>query len=129
MKVLLDQGLPRRAAQRLRELGWSAQHVGEVGLSHATDSEILVEAAVQCATVVTLDADFHMLLALSGAKLPSVVRLRLQGLGADAFVELLLELAPRFADAARAGALITINALTLRIQRLPIVSKMSRESL
>jgi hypothetical protein len=37
---------------------------------------------------VTLDADLHTILALSGASGPSVIRLRLQGLGALAVAEL-----------------------------------------
>ncbi len=34
MKLLLDQGLPRSAVQRLADMGISAEHVGEVGMAH-----------------------------------------------------------------------------------------------
>ncbi|MGH8285469.1 MAG: DUF5615 family PIN-like protein [Steroidobacteraceae bacterium] len=37
IKILLDQGLPRSAAARLREAGWDAVHAAEVGLERATD--------------------------------------------------------------------------------------------
>ena len=51
-------------------------------MSRATDEEILAFSLEKNAIVVTLDADFHTILAVSGASGPSVIRLRLQGLGA-----------------------------------------------
>src|SRR5437016_8475324 len=46
-------------------------------------------AVSENATVVTLDADFHTILAVSGAAAPSVIRLRRQGLRAPAVVEII----------------------------------------
>ena len=37
MKLLLDQGLPRSAAELLRQKGLDAVHTGECGLSVASD--------------------------------------------------------------------------------------------
>ena len=56
-------------------------------MSRATDQEILAWAVGENATVVTLDADFHTILAVSGATAPSVIRLRMQGLNAPGVVE------------------------------------------
>lgn len=39
--LVLDQGVPRDAASRLRDLGYDCVHVGEVGMSTAADGEIL----------------------------------------------------------------------------------------
>jgi predicted nuclease of predicted toxin-antitoxin system len=63
MKLLLDHGLPRSAARLLREGGIDTLHVGEVGLAAATDNEILEKGRQEDRVVVTLDADFHSLLA------------------------------------------------------------------
>jgi predicted nuclease of predicted toxin-antitoxin system len=41
LKILLDQGLPRRAAAILRDRGLDAVHAGEAGLSAATDLDIV----------------------------------------------------------------------------------------
>jgi predicted nuclease of predicted toxin-antitoxin system len=67
MKLLLDQGIPRSAALLLRETGVDAVHTGEIGYATAEDAAIIERARQEERVVVTLDADFHTLLALSGA--------------------------------------------------------------
>jgi len=49
----------------LRQAGFDAVHTGEIGLAEAPDEEILRRASLEDRVVVTLDADFHALLALS----------------------------------------------------------------
>jgi predicted nuclease of predicted toxin-antitoxin system len=80
MKLLLDQGLPRSTVLHLRNQQIEAVHVGDRGLATATDSEILDVGRQEGMVVVTLDADFHALLALSGVTGPSVIRIRIEGL-------------------------------------------------
>jgi predicted nuclease of predicted toxin-antitoxin system len=80
MKLLLDQGLPRSAVTELASLGWDVVHVGEIGMAAATDQEILRRADAEQRAVVTLDADFHTMLALQGASSPSVIWVRIEGL-------------------------------------------------
>lgn len=89
MKLLLDQGLPRSAVALLRQAGIDTMHVGDVGHAGADDTVILQLARADDRVVVTLDADFHTLLALSGAANPSVIRIRIEGLRADALAKLL----------------------------------------
>jgi predicted nuclease of predicted toxin-antitoxin system len=57
-------------------------------MAKAADDEILAWSLGKNAIVVTLDADFHTILAVTGASGPSVIRLRIQGLSAQAVVEL-----------------------------------------
>src|SRR2546426_46744 len=71
VRLFLDQGVPRRTAVILREAGVDTVHAGEVGLSMAQDR-------ANEAVVVTLDADFHAQIALSGETSPSAIRFRLQ---------------------------------------------------
>lgn len=66
IKLFLDQGLPRSAAGLLRERGWDVQHVSERGMSRAEDATILLVARQEERVLVTLDADFHTLLAIAG---------------------------------------------------------------
>lgn len=80
IRLLLDQGLPRSTVAQLGERGIDACHVADIGRSHAADFEIIELARHQGQVIVTLDADFHRLLALSGAHGPSVIRIRQKGL-------------------------------------------------
>ena len=84
LRFILDQGLPREAAIILRAAGVDCVHAGELGMAAAQDSEILGWARLNAAVVVTLDADFHAELAVTGAALPSVIRIRLEGLAGAA---------------------------------------------
>ena len=67
MRLALDQGVPRDAAARLRGLGHECIHLAEIGMSKAADEQILAFSLENNAIVVTLDADLHTILALSGA--------------------------------------------------------------
>ncbi len=68
MKFLLDQGLPRSAATLLTARGHETVHAGDIGPADAADSVLLAKALADECTVVTLDADFHALMALSGSE-------------------------------------------------------------
>jgi predicted nuclease of predicted toxin-antitoxin system len=72
---------------------------------------------------VTLDADFHASIALSGATSPSAIRLRMQGLKGPEVARLLLDvLSAREAQLA-AGALITVQHGRLRLRSLPVARR------
>jgi predicted nuclease of predicted toxin-antitoxin system len=123
LKLLLDQGVPRRAAALLREAGHDAVHASEVGLSSADDREVVRWCLANGATVVTLDADFHTLIALSGERTPSAIRIRAEGLGAPAVARLLVDVIEAHGEALAAGALLTLRPGRLRLRRLPITRR------
>lgn len=121
MKLLLDQGLPRSAASILRSQGIDAIHTGEIGLATADDPTLIRFAEQQDRVVVTLDSDFHALLALSGAAKPSVIRIRIEGLRAELLVRLLKALLAERSDELDRGALVTVQPRRIRIRYLPII--------
>ena len=90
MKLLLDQGLPLSAAALLRDEGVDTIHVGEISMSEAEDEDIIQRARDESRVVATLDADFHTLLAMHTAVMPSVIRIRIERLRAQALTDLLL---------------------------------------
>jgi predicted nuclease of predicted toxin-antitoxin system len=119
--LLLDQGLPRSTILYLRDAGLEADHVGEVGLAAAADSAILARARDQAQIVVTLDADFHAQLALSGAVGPSVIRIRIEGLKAKELADLLVRVLEQCREDLKSGAMVTVTESSIRVRRLPLV--------
>lgn len=120
MKLLLDQGLARRTAELLRSVGIDATHVAELGMGKAADSEILKQAHDTSAIVVTLDADFHSLLAILGADSPSVIRIRIERLKADQAADLLQAVLVQVADDLADGIAFTVQPNRIRLHRLPL---------
>ena len=121
MKLLLDQGLPRSAASLLTAAGIDTVHVGDLGLSAAEDAVILQSGHEEGRTVVTLDADFHAILAMSGAIDPSVIRIRIEGLRAHNLVELLLTVIAQCTTDLERGAAVTVQSGRIRIRLLPLL--------
>jgi predicted nuclease of predicted toxin-antitoxin system len=122
VKLLLDIGCPRGAARLLTEAGFESAHGAEFGLGTAEDTRILEVARRGGFTLVTLDADFHTLLALSGEASPSVIRVRQEGLRAPELTALLLEVLRRCRQPLEQGALVSVrSAARLRLRLLPIV--------
>jgi predicted nuclease of predicted toxin-antitoxin system len=81
--ILLDQALPVRAAVILREDGWNALHAREIGMRDSSDDDILERAARESRVLISLDPDFHHILALTSAVRASVVLIRQQWLRAS----------------------------------------------
>lgn len=121
MKLLLDQGLPLSAAALLRDAGIDTLHVGEIGMSEAEDAEIIQRARNEGRVVATLDADFHILLALDEAISPSVIRIRIERLRAQALTDLLLTVIAECQEELEQGSAITVEPSRIRIRRLPLV--------
>lgn len=125
MKLLLDQGLPRSSAALLRERGIDAFHVGETGLATASDQAILEAARLDGRVIVTLDSDFHTILALDGAAGPSVIRVRWEGLKGPGVADLIRQVIGLCRDDLLAGVVVSVTPAGLRLRRLPV----ARESL
>jgi predicted nuclease of predicted toxin-antitoxin system len=119
LHLLLDQGLPRSAAEQLRTGGTNCIHVGEIGLPSTTDVEILDWARVRGAIVVTLDTDFHTILAVQNSSRPSVIRLRLQGLNGVAVAKLVSQILEQYKAELEAGCMITSKLRKTTCRLLP----------
>ena len=121
MRWLLDQGLARSAAEALCLAGHDAVHVGEIGLADASDASILVlAAAAEQRVIVTLDADFHALLAMSAATQPSVIRIREEGLKGHQAARLIQAIHAQFAATLLNGCIVTVVRGSARLRFLPI---------
>jgi len=121
MKLLLDQGLPRSTVNFLEEAGIPAVHVGDIGMALSDDNLILEKAGNDGMTVVTLDADFHVLMALRKALKPSVIRIRIEGLKGKQLADLLQFVLSKCEIEINKGALITVKDTGIRIHLLPVI--------
>ena len=119
MRLLLDQGTPRSTAALLRQAGFDAVHTAEIGMAEATDEEILRRASLEDRVVATLDADFHALLALPQATKPSVVRIRIEGLRAEALCAVLQDVIRQCSPDLESGAMVSVQENRIRVRRLP----------
>lgn len=121
MKFLLDQGMPRSTVAQLLDQGFEAEHVGQLGMAMALDEEILEAAAHRDAIIVTLDADFHALLASTQATTPSVIRIRIEGLKGEDVVSLLEQVVAAIEAELDAGAAVSVTMSGIRVRLLPLV--------
>lgn len=121
MKLLLDQNLSAHAAVILRSAGIDAVHAREVSLATAEDERILEWCRVEERVIVTHDADFHALLAVAGARTPSVVRIRIEGLRDEALAALILRVITTSAADLEHGSAVTVTATSVRVRTLPLV--------
>lgn len=120
MKLLLDEGIPWRSAAILREAGHDAKHVIDLDMGGAPDAAILATALADGAVVVTLDSDFHQLLALTGAAQPSVIRIRQEGLSHQTTADWIARVAATVGHELAQGVAVSINTETLRVRKLPL---------
>jgi predicted nuclease of predicted toxin-antitoxin system len=120
MRLLLDQGLPRSAVGYLIVAGHDTKHVGDLGMASASDAEILSMARRMAAVVVTLDADFHQLLATGKHLEPSVIRLRVEGLKGKNAALLIVAVIETVGSDLESGAAVSVTERDIRVRRLPI---------
>lgn len=121
MKLLIDANLAPRVADGLRDAGFEAVHVADIGLLTGTDDEIFDRAAAEGLSVVTADSDFGMLLAMRRATSPSVIHLRhVAEMRPSDHLDLLVANLPQIADALDEGAIVSLGPSRLSVRDLPI---------
>lgn len=121
MNLLIDANLSPKVAGALRNAGFDAVHVGDLGLLTASDDEIFDRAVTDRSVVVTADSDFGTMLALRRATSPSVVHLRhVAELGPDEHIALLVANLPVIEGDLGRGAIISLSPSRLAIRDLPL---------
>jgi len=123
VKFLLNMNLPRELGRQLASLGHACRHAGDIGLARAEDSAIVVEARRAQETVLTHDLDYGNLLAFSGEAGPSVVIYRLENTLTLNLLQRLVGVWSQFDSPLQEGAIVVIEDASVRIRRLPIVSR------
>lgn len=89
-------------------------------MQQAADEEILARAARDGSVIITLDADFHALVAIRGLRGPSVVRLRQEGCKAERVIAILRDVLFRHRIQLANGCLISATERRATLRMLPI---------
>jgi predicted nuclease of predicted toxin-antitoxin system len=92
----------------------------EIGLASAADAEVLDAARAERRICVTLDHDFHAILAETGATTPSVVLIRMQQAGYAETGQLILRVLREVDSQLERGAAVTATRRGIRLHSLPL---------
>jgi predicted nuclease of predicted toxin-antitoxin system len=105
----------------LNASGHDAIHVVEIGLMTASDPEIMQAAAEGDRVLITADSDFAAMLALGGARAPSVILLRsADHMRPPGQADLLVGNLPAVEGDLAQGAIVSMTRRHLRVRELPI---------
>ncbi len=124
MRLLLDENLSYRIVDQLVNAGHNAVHVTTVGLGNTDDDAIFPWARRERRIVVTSDADFSEMLALSGATGPSVLHLRsADHLTPSEQAVLIITTLDEIGADLQAGAVASVRPGRVRVRVLPITRR------
>lgn len=120
MKFLVDMPMSPRTAAWLNDRGHDAIHASSLGLERAPDRELLNRAAAEGRMVITADADFPHLLALSHGTAPGVILFRGGDYTQQQVEELLARVLDRLPEDVLARSICVVDRKGVRHRRLPL---------
>jgi predicted nuclease of predicted toxin-antitoxin system len=119
MKILIDMNLSPDWAELFSKQGWAAAHWSTIGDQRAPDHVIMEWACANGYIVFTHDLDFGALLAVTRAKGPSVIQIRIQDILPGYLGHKMIGILKQYEGALETGALITVDESRSRVRILP----------
>lgn len=120
MKLLADVNVSASVVARLRSDGVDVTRVVDVMDARSPDAQVVEAALERGAVLVSHDQDFGALLAIAGARKPSLINLRTSSVDVDFLVRCIKRVLTNAGEDLAAGAIVTVEDSGMRIRRLPI---------
>jgi len=123
MKFLLDMPLSPKTVFFLRDLGYEAIRVNELGMAKSKDKEIIGYASEREMVILSADLDFGNILAYTQSNKPSVIIFRLLDPSPEHVNSLLSSNLPNIKDDLIIGSIVIIEDFKIRVRKLPIMEQ------
>ncbi|MBE0523875.1 MAG: DUF5615 family PIN-like protein [Methanosarcinales archaeon] len=123
MKFLLDMPLSPKTTIFLKDLGYEAIRVNELGMAKSKDKEIFDYASEKDMVILSADLDFGNILAYTQSNKPSVVIFRLQDPSPEHVNSLLSSNLHRINEDLMKGSIVIIEDFEIRVRKLPIIEE------
>jgi len=120
VKFLSDMDISPKTVAFLQSLGHDAIHLLDQGLDRLPDNAILAKAREEGRILLTHDLDFSEIVALSGAKLPSVVSFRLRNMHPEWVNRYLHAIITQHGAMLDRGAILSVSEGRIRVRPLPV---------
>ena len=120
MTFLLDENLPPSLCLKLKNIGFEARHVNDIGFNGTPDFKIAELAAQTGEIILTHDTDFGTILALTGVNKPSVILFRWEIITSQNLFEFLEKHLAELKDDLEVGCLVVVEQNRMRIRSLPL---------
>ena len=120
MRLLADLHISPSTVAFLRTLGHDVLRADAILPNTATDEEIVTTARAEDRSILTQDLDFSAIIALSGARSPSLVTLRLASSRVPHVNDVLARVLPQIEDDLARGTAVTVEEDAIRLRPLPI---------
>jgi predicted nuclease of predicted toxin-antitoxin system len=120
MKFLIDNALSPILVKGLKEHGFDALHVRDIGMATASDDKNFEYALKQDRILISADTDFGTLLAFRESSKPSFILLRQTEKRPSSQLKLLLSHIADLENDLNSGAVIVLEDNRIRIRKFPI---------
>jgi predicted nuclease of predicted toxin-antitoxin system len=120
MRFLIDMPVSPLLVEWLQGEGHDAVHAAYVGLSRASDEEVITRARRESRIIVTGDLDYARLLALAGSSSPGIILFRGGNYNDEEMLGLLKRVLTTISSAQLVDSIVAVDKKSIRRRRLPI---------